>query len=86
MCFITDNLIKNRFCFLFIFNVKIYFHYRFFMITLKKSEATLSVFSIPGIIVRKYASNLDEQKSANPSHPPLSLFWQSIFFSAPLQK
>ena len=49
---------------------------------LEKSEATLSIFSIPAIIVRKYASNLDERKTANSSHPPPSLFWRSMFFSA----
>ena len=53
---------------------------------LEKSEATLSVLSIPAKIVRKYASNLDEQKNANSSYPPLSLFWRSMFISAPFQK
>jgi len=54
--------------------------------SLERSEATLSVFSIPATIVRKYASNLDKQKTVNRSHPPPTFFWQSIFFSAPLQK
>ena len=54
--------------------------------SLEKSEATLSVFSIPAIIVRKYTSKLDERKTVNSSHPPPSLFWRSMFFSAPLRK
>ena len=33
------------------------------ILTLEKSEATLSVFSIPAIILRKYASYLDEWKT-----------------------
>ena len=45
--------------------------------TLEKSEA---------IIVRKYASYLDKQKTTNSSYPPLSLFWRSMFISAPFQK
>ena len=46
---------------------------------LEKSEATLSVLSIPAIIVRKYVFNLNEQNTANSFYPPLSLFWRSMF-------